>query len=160
LPPKQRFEYQVEVGGKIRLAGCSRARRGADYKQATSRQQPQIPSGEVAQPPPNRVPDYRRAHRLAHDETHSRRLLVVLPDQQAARHQGRPALLPPRVASAKSVLCRILAAAGSMVTSRLATSDADARATLPAPGREDRTAGPGAHAQPETMGLARRRLFG
>jgi len=67
---------------------------------------------------------------------------------------GRPALLPPRVASAKSVLRRILAAAGSIVTSRPTTSDADARATLPAPGREDCAAGPGAHAQPEAMGLS------
>jgi hypothetical protein len=80
LPPKQSFEYQVEVGGKIRLAGCSRARRGADYKQATSRQQPQIPAGEVPQPPSNRVPDYRRTDRLAHNETHPSRLRAVLPD--------------------------------------------------------------------------------
>ena len=66
---------------------------------------------------------------------------------------GRPALLPPRVASANSALRRILAAAGSMIRSRPATSDADARATLPAPGREDRAASPGAHAQAEAMSL-------
>jgi len=59
LPPKQSSDYQVEVGGEIRLAGRSRARRGADYKQATSRQQPQVPAREVPQPPPDRIPNHR-----------------------------------------------------------------------------------------------------
>jgi hypothetical protein len=80
LPPKQSSEYQVEVGGKISLAGRRRARRGADYKQATSRQQPQIPAGEVTQPPSDRIPDDCRAHRLAHYETHTRWLTVTGPD--------------------------------------------------------------------------------
>jgi hypothetical protein len=74
LPPKQCFEYQVEVGGNIRLAGRCRARRGADYKQATSRQQPQIPAGEVPQPPPDSIPDHRPAYRLADYEAHTRGL--------------------------------------------------------------------------------------
>jgi hypothetical protein len=40
------------------------------------------------------------------------------------------------------------------VTTHPAPSEADARAPLPAPGRENRTASPGAHAQPEAMGLS------
>jgi len=74
LPPKQSSDHQVEVGGEIRLAGRGRARRGADYKQATSRQQPQVPSGEVPQPSSDSISDHRRAHGLADDETHSRGL--------------------------------------------------------------------------------------
>jgi len=58
LPPKQCSDYQVEVGGKIRLAGFSSARRSADYKQATSRQQPQVPAGEVPQPPSDCISDH------------------------------------------------------------------------------------------------------
>jgi hypothetical protein len=65
---------------------------------------------------------------------------------------GRPALLPSRIASAKSALRRILAVAGSMVPAR-ARSEADARAALAAPCGKDRPAGPGAHAQPESMRL-------
>jgi hypothetical protein len=64
-----------------------------------------------------------------------------------------PARLPHRVADAKSARRRIRAAAGSMGIHHRPASDADARAPLPAPGREDRAARPGAHAQPETMRL-------
>jgi hypothetical protein len=74
LPPKQSSDYQVEVGGEIRLAGRGRARRGADYKQATSRQHPQVPSGEVPQPPSHSISDHRRAHSPADDETNARGL--------------------------------------------------------------------------------------
>jgi hypothetical protein len=78
LPPKQSSDYQVEVGGEIRLAGCSSARRGAHYKQATSRQQPQVPSGEVSEPPSDRIPDDSGAHRLADDKTDARRFRTAV----------------------------------------------------------------------------------
>jgi hypothetical protein len=71
LPPKQRSDYQVEVGGKIRLAGHRRARRGAHYKQATSRQQPQVPTDNVPQPPSDRIPDDCGTHCLTDHETYA-----------------------------------------------------------------------------------------
>jgi hypothetical protein len=82
LPPKQRSDYQVEVGGEIRLASHSRAWRSAHYKQATSRQAAQVPTGEVPQPPSYLVTDHCRADRLAYHEADVRWLLTIALDQQ------------------------------------------------------------------------------
>jgi hypothetical protein len=87
LPPKQRFDYQVEVGGEIRLASPSRARRSTHYKQATSGQGPQVPTREVPQPPPHFIPNHSRADRLAYHEADERRLLAPAPDQQVPGDQ-------------------------------------------------------------------------
>jgi hypothetical protein len=65
----------------------------------------------------------------------------------------RPALLPLRMASPKSALRRILAAAGSMTLARARPSDADALAALAPARRQDGAARAGPHPQPETMGL-------
>jgi hypothetical protein len=82
LPPKQRSDYQVEVGGEIRLASHGSARRSAHYKQATSGQRTQVPTGEMPQPPPHLITNHSRADRLAYHETNQRWLLAVAPDQQ------------------------------------------------------------------------------
>jgi hypothetical protein len=87
LPPKQRSDYQVEVGGEIRLASHGRARRSAHYKQATSGQRAQVPTGEVPQPPPHFVSHHSRADRLAYHEADTRRLAAVALDQQVPRDQ-------------------------------------------------------------------------
>jgi hypothetical protein len=78
LPPKQSSDYQVEVGGEIRLAGRGRAGRGADYKQATSRQQSQVPSGDVPEPSSDRISDNSRANRLADDKANARGLRTAV----------------------------------------------------------------------------------
>jgi hypothetical protein len=80
LPPKQCSDYQVDVGGEIRLASRGRARRSAHYKQATSRQRAQVPTGEVPQPPPHLVPDHSRADRFAYHEADASRFLALAPD--------------------------------------------------------------------------------
>lgn len=92
---------------------------------------------------------------------------------RCATSVGRPARLPRRIASANSSLRRIRDADGSTRTSPmygcrpslpdrsrlpgpaggLASSDRQLRAALAAAGGQDRTAGPGAHAQPEAVGL-------
>jgi hypothetical protein len=155
LPPKQRSDYQVEVGGEIRLAGRSRARRGADYKQATSRQQSQVPSGEMPETPSDRIPDHSRAHRLADNKADARRIGAAAgSDQQVARDE-----LPPGPAAAAgrepevSTPPHPCGCRKHGEITHAAASHADARAPLPAPRPEDRAAGPGAHAQPEAMSL-------
>jgi hypothetical protein len=85
LPPKQCSDYQVEVGGKIRLACRGGARRSAHYKQATSRQRPEIPAGEMAQPSAYSIPYHGRTHLLADNETDSRGFVRIIPDQQMTR---------------------------------------------------------------------------
>jgi hypothetical protein len=82
LPPKQCSDYQVEVGGEIRLAGRGRARRSAHYKKATSRQRTQVPTGEVPQPPSDFVTDHSRTDRLAYHEADVRWLLTIPLDEQ------------------------------------------------------------------------------
>jgi hypothetical protein len=82
LPPKQSSDYQVEVGGEIRLAGHGRARCGAHYKQATPRQRTQVPAGKVTKAPFDRIPHYRGPDRLADDETHPGRIAAARTDQQ------------------------------------------------------------------------------
>jgi len=72
---------------------------------------------------------------------------------------GRPAWAPRRTASVNSVRCRILDSLGSTSGHPLAApgpaepSGAEARAALVATRRENGTAGAGAHAQPEAVGL-------
>jgi hypothetical protein len=87
LPPKQRSDYQVEVGGEIRLASHGRARRSAHYKQATSGQRTEVPTGEMTKPPPHLITDDSRADRLAYHETDTRGLLAIAPDQQVSGDQ-------------------------------------------------------------------------
>jgi hypothetical protein len=87
LPPKQRSDYQVEFGGEIRLARRGRARRSPHYKQATSGQRPQVPTGEVPQPPPHFIPHHSRADRLAYNEADAHRLLAPAPDEQVPGDQ-------------------------------------------------------------------------
>ena len=82
MPPKQSFDYQVEVGGEIRLASRGRARRSAHYKQATSRQHTQVPAGDVPQPPSDFVTDHSRTDRLAYHEADARWLLTTALDEQ------------------------------------------------------------------------------
>jgi hypothetical protein len=84
LPPKQGSDYQVEVGGKIRLASCRRARRSAHYKQATSRQRWQVPADQMPQPPSHLIADNSRAYGLADHEADPRGLPALAPDQQVA----------------------------------------------------------------------------
>jgi hypothetical protein len=60
LPPKQCSDYQVEFGGKIRLACGSGPGIGTHHQQATFRKRPEIPAGHMTQP---------AAHLVAHDST-------------------------------------------------------------------------------------------
>ncbi len=74
LPPQQPAEYLVEIGGEICLARGRGRGIGANHKQATSRQRPQVPAGQVTQPPPHFVPHYRGAYRPADNEPDPGRL--------------------------------------------------------------------------------------
>jgi len=72
LPPKQSSDYQVEVGGKIRLARSSCARCSAQYKQATSRQRPQVPAGKMPEPSADPITDHSAADFASDDEADKR----------------------------------------------------------------------------------------
>lgn len=75
LPPQQGADYQVEFGGKIRLA-CGRGRRvGADNKQATSRQRVKITAGQVSQASAYFISLNGAAHRTAYHEPYPGRLV-------------------------------------------------------------------------------------
>jgi hypothetical protein len=90
LPPKQRPDYQVDVGGKIRLASRSRARASAQYKQATSRQRLQITTGQMPQAPFHPVSHDCSAYLPADDEADQRRVTLIRLHEQVTRDQ-RPA---------------------------------------------------------------------
>jgi hypothetical protein len=95
LPPKQSSDYQVEVGGEIRLAGRSRARCRAQHKQATSRQRPQIPSDQVAQAAPDPVSNHGGADPAANDEANPGGIRLLGAHEQLTGYQW-----PSRLAAA------------------------------------------------------------
>ena len=158
LPPQQSAEYQVEIGGEIRLA-CGRGPGiGAYHKQATSRKRPQIPAGQMTEPPPDPVPHHRRAHRPAHDESDPGRLIPARPHQQMAGQQ-RPAG-PAAAADRRGEICPMPHPRRCGKHRRsprprgwLRRSDTDPGAALAAPRGENGAASPGAHAQPEPVRL-------
>jgi hypothetical protein len=90
LPPQQCAEYQVEIGGEVRLARGGRSGIGAYHKQATSRKRPQIPAGEVPEPAPDPVPYHGRAHRPADHEPHPGGLILAGAYQQMTGQQRPP----------------------------------------------------------------------
>ncbi len=156
LPPEQCPYHQTQLSGQLSLA-CSRGLGvSAQHKQATSRQRLQVPRREVPQAPAYPVPHHRRTDGAAHDEANPRRLLDI-PDQQVADEHG-----PPRPAATGDGEAEIRPAAhprgcGQHLVSRqrgrLRESDADPATALAPPGGQDRTPGPGAHAQPEAVRL-------
>jgi hypothetical protein len=77
LPPQQGAQYQVEFGGKVRLA-CGRGLgMGADNKQATSRQRVKITTGQVPEAPADLVPRHGAANSAAHHESYPGGLIAV-----------------------------------------------------------------------------------
>jgi hypothetical protein len=158
LPPKQRSNNQVELGGKIRLA-CSRGTgMSTQHKQATFRKRPEIPAGQMTEPPAHPVAHHCLADRPAHHEPHHRGLPGARTHQQVPRQQG------PAGPAAAAHRCREVVGAphprGCREHSRHLTaqpgragSDAEPLAALPAPRGQHRAAGPGAHAQPESVRL-------
>jgi len=93
LPPQQCAEYQVELGGEIRLACGRRLRVGAYHKQATSRKRPQVPAGKVTKPAADPITHYRRAHAAAYHKAHPGRIIPPRARQQVTGKQ-RPARAP------------------------------------------------------------------
>ena len=155
LPPKQSSDYQVEVGGEIRLAGRCRARARAHYQQATSGQHCQIPAGQVPQPPPDLIPHYSRAYGPAHNKTDQRPVPGFRRYQQVPGYQrpAGPAAAPGRRLEVRPPPHPRRCGKHCPCRYPRASSDADASAALPAPGRENGPASTGAHAQPEAMRL-------
>jgi hypothetical protein len=87
LPPKQCSDYQVEVGGEIRLA-CGRTPRiGAYHQQATFRKRPQVPAGQMAQLAAHPVAYDCAAHGAAHHEADPGRIIVIGADEQMSRQR-------------------------------------------------------------------------
>jgi hypothetical protein len=95
LPPKQCSDYQVEFGGKIRLACGSGPGIGTHHQQATFRKRPEIPTGQMSQLTAHTVADHGASHRAAHDEADPGRLIVARPAQQVRGDQ-----LPSRALAA------------------------------------------------------------
>src|SRR5260370_42470456 len=83
LPPKQSSDYQVEFGGDIRLACGGGPGIGTHHQQATFRKRPEIPAGQMSEPPPHLVADHGAAHGPAHHEADPDRLTDPRPPQQA-----------------------------------------------------------------------------
>ena len=157
LPPQQCAEYQVEFGGEIRLACGRRPGIGAHHKQATSRKRPQIPAGQVTQPPADPVAHHRAAHGAAYHEPHPGRIIPAGAHQQVARQQrpARAAATPDRLGELRLTPHpgRCGKHRGSPWNGSPRRSDANSRAALATARGEHRAAGPGAHAQPKPMRL-------
>ena len=157
LPPQQCAEYQVEFGGEIRLACGRRPGIGAHHKQATSRKRPQIPAGQVTQPPADPVAHHRAAHGAAYHESHPGRIIPAGAHQQVARQQRttRAAATPDRLGELRLTPHpgRCGKHRGSPWNGSPRRSDANSRAALATARGEHRAAGPGAHAQPKPMRL-------
>jgi len=87
LPPKQRIDYQVEFGGEIRLA-CGRGLGiSTQHKQATSRQAPQIPTGQMPKLPPDPIARHGRANSAAYNEADLGRLAAAAAAQKVTGEQ-------------------------------------------------------------------------
>ena len=87
LPPKQSSDNQVEFGGEIRLACGSGPGIGTYHQQATFRKRPEIPAGQMSQPPSDPVAHDGAAHRTANHEADPGRLTVARPAEQVRREQ-------------------------------------------------------------------------
>jgi hypothetical protein len=157
LPPQQYAEYQVELGGEIRLACGRRPGIGAHHKQATSRKRPQIPAGQVTQPATDPVAHHRGAHGAAYHEPHPGRIIPAGAHQQVARQQRttRAAATPDRLGELRLTPHpgRCGKHRGSPWNGSPRSSDANPRAALATARGKHRAAGPGAHAQPKPMRL-------
>ena len=160
LPPKQCCDYQVEFGGEIRLA-CGRGPGiGTHHQQATFRKRPQIPAGQMTQPAagPCCAPQPR-------PPPGSPRSPPALARRDPAAGAGGRRPVPARAAAAADRPRELRALPHPCrcgkhrpITAGRASqapvgSDTDPRTPLTAPGRQDRAAGAGAHAQPEPVRL-------
>jgi len=77
LPPKQSSDNQVEFGGEIRLACGSGPGIGTYHQQATVRKRPEIPAGQMSQPPSDPVAHDSAAHGTANHEADPGRLITA-----------------------------------------------------------------------------------
>jgi hypothetical protein len=102
LPPKQSADYQVEFGGKIRLACGSGPGIGTHHQQATCRKRPEIPAGQMSQPTPHPIARHGTAHRTAHHKAYAGRLIVARLAEQVGGDQ-----LPPGAAAAPHRLSEV-----------------------------------------------------
>src|SRR5215472_8609472 len=87
LPPKKCCDYQVEFGGEIRLACGSGPGIGTHHQQATFRKRPEIPAGQMTQPPADPVAHDSAAHSAANHEADPGRLIMVGLAEQMRREQ-------------------------------------------------------------------------
>jgi hypothetical protein len=141
------------------MAGVTRTgQRSYDY-QATGGQEGHSVTHQMAKPAPHLVAYDRATHRLAHDETRTRRgsalprrvrvrgTATKVDDEKRASgptssaYRGREVLAPPQP---------MLGRQHVMTCTR---SGGQSGATLAAAGRQDGAAGTGAHTQPEAVGL-------
>jgi hypothetical protein len=89
LPPKQRMDHQVKLGGDIRLA-CGRGTGvSTQHKQATSRKRWQVPAGQMTELAAHPVAGHGRPDSAADHKSHPGRLLAPRARQQVA-HDQRP----------------------------------------------------------------------
>jgi len=84
------LDYQVEFGGEIRLACGSGPGIGAYHQQATFRKRPEIPAGQMAQPPAHLVAHHRASDSPAHHKAYPRRIIAARLPEQVAGDQGPP----------------------------------------------------------------------
>jgi hypothetical protein len=90
LPPEQSFDYQVEIGGHIRLA-CARGRRvGAQYEQATPRERGEAPAHQFPEPSLHPVTNHRRADRTADYKAYLYRVTGAYRSVRGSRQQQVP----------------------------------------------------------------------
>jgi hypothetical protein len=97
LPPQQPADHQIQISGEIRLARVRGRSVCAHHKKATARKRVKVPAHELAKPPLDAVPGYRRPYRPADHETDPGRLPVadvIGARQQVAYHQ-RPTRAGP-----------------------------------------------------------------
>lgn len=151
-------EGRVEIGAEF-VEGSGRSRgQGPDHERSARRERTQPGPHQVTQPAANLVADNRIAHRLGHDKAGARlgglrRLIDEEMDHQGsatgsaatADRRGEVGATPQSLRSSQH---DYLASGPARVG-----SGRQLAAALGTAGGEDGAAGPGAHAQPETVGL-------
>jgi hypothetical protein len=148
----------VEVGAERREGRRRGRRKGPDDEQRPGREFREVRPDQVAQTPPNPVTDHGVAHGFRHDEAGAcrggrRRLIELQVDDYgapagssaAANHCGEVSATPQSLRRGQHDYLGI-----RPDQRRLGRQLA---AAFGAAGRQDRTAGTGAHAQPEAVGL-------
>jgi hypothetical protein len=86
LPPQQSVEYQVKIGGQIRLADARSGRVGTHYEHATAREIGETRPHHFPKPSPYPIANHRGANRTADDKAYLCRPTIWNHEQVSTDH--------------------------------------------------------------------------